>query len=195
MSASELRTQARQQLGNNLFCNEWLTALGVAAIAGAISAVASMVPFGVILVAGPLGYGMTYTFLKQSRQGGSIRVEEVFRGFQDDFGGTLVLGLLSSLFVTLWSMLFVIPGIIKAYAYSQAFFIKADHIDYDWRTCLDESIRMMEGRKMDLFFLDLSFIGWYILGAICFGIGSLWVIPYHTAARTQFYNSLLRYPG
>ena len=108
------------------------------------------------------------------------------------FGGTLLLGLLSSLFTFLWGLLLVIPGVVKSYAYSQAVYVKVDHPDYDWRRCLDESIQMMKGHKMDLFVLDLSFIGWYIVGALCLGLGTLWVAPYHAATRTQFYEDLRR---
>ena len=84
----------------------------------------------------------------------------------------------------------MIPGIIKAYSYSMAFFIKADHPEYDWRTCLDESKRLTSGHKMDLFVLDLSFIGWGIIGALCLGIGSLWVMSYRYATLAQCYKVL-----
>lgn len=53
---------------------------------------------------------------------------------------------------------------------------------------------MMNGHRMELFLLDLSFIGWYIVGALCLGLGTLWVIPYHQAARTQFYVALCSEP-
>ena len=122
-----------------------------------------------------------------------MNVADVFRGFPEDFGGTLLLGLLSSLFTFLWGLLLVVPGIVKAYSYSQAFFVKVDRPEYDWRACMDESIRLMDGHKMDLFILDLSFLGWYIVGALCIGVGTLWVYPYHMAARTKFYEELTRY--
>lgn len=112
-----------------------------------------------------------------------MNVADVFRGFPEDFGGTLLLGLLSSLFTFLWGLLLVVPGIVKAYSYSQAFFVKVDRPEYDWRACMDESIRLMDGHKMDLFILDLSFLGWYIVGALCIGVGTLWVYPYHMAAE------------
>ena len=120
---------------------------------------------------------------------------DLFKGFYDDAGGNIVLALLTSLFTALWSMLFVIPGIVKAYAYSQVFYIKADHPDYDWKACINESKRMMQGHKGELFALDLSFSGWYIVGALCLGIGELWVAPYVEAAKAHFYQNLLILEG
>lgn len=194
MTRAELKAQAKAQLGGGIFKNEWLTALAACLIMTVITSAAGTILAGIgsILVSGPLAYGLAYLFLKQSRDGQVMNIGDLFRGFQDDFGGTLLLGLLSSLFTFLWSLLLVIPGVVKSYAYSQAVYVKVDHPDYDWRRCLDESIQMMKGHKMDLFVLDLSFIGWYIVGALCLGLGTLWVAPYHAATRTQFYEDLRR---
>lgn len=194
MTRAELKAQAKAQLGGGIFKNEWLTALAACLIMTVITSAAGTILTGIgsILVSGPLAYGLAYLFLKQSRDGQVMNIGDLFRGFQDDFGGTLLLGLLSSLFTFLWSLLLVIPGVVKSYAYSQAVYVKVDHPDYDWRRCLDESIQMMKGHKMDLFVLDLSFIGWYIVGALCLGLGTLWVAPYHVATRTQFYEDLRR---
>lgn len=195
MTGAELKAQARAQLGGGIFKNEWLTALAVCFIAMAIcSAAGGLLPgVGALILSGPMTYGVAYVFLKQSRDGQAMNVADVFRGFPEDFGGTLLLGLLSSLFTFLWGLLLVVPGIVKAYSYSQAFFVKVDRPEYDWRACMDESIRLMDGHKMDLFILDLSFLGWYIVGALCIGVGTLWVYPYHMAARTKFYEELTRY--
>ena len=195
MTGAELKAQARAQLGGGIFKNEWLTALAVCFIAMAIcSAAGGLLPgIGALILSGPMTYGVAYVFLKQSRDGQPKNVADVFRGFPEDFGGTLLLGLLSSLFTFLWGLLLVVPGIVKAYSYSQAFFVKVDRPEYDWRACMDESIQLMDGHKMDLFMLDLSFLGWYIVGALCIGVGTLWVYPYHMAARTKFYEELTRY--
>ena len=82
----------------------------------------------------------------------------MFRGFQDDFGGTFLIGLMTSLFTFLWSLLFVIPGIVKMYAYSMAYYIKLDHPDYGWKACIDESRQLMDGHKWEKFVLDLMFL-------------------------------------
>ncbi len=148
-----------------------------------------------LILSGPLHYGLNRMFLKQARDNEDMVFADLFKGFYDDAGGNIVLALLTSLFTALWSMLFVIPGIVKAYAYSQVFYIKADHPDYDWKACINESKRMMQGHKGELFVLDLSFIGWYIVGALCLGIGELWVAPYVEAAKAHFYQNLLILEG
>ena len=71
-----------------------------------------------------------------------------------------------------------------------AYYIKADHPDYDWRACIKGSMELMRGHKWKLFILDLSFLGWYIVGSLCFGVGTLWVIPYHMEARAVFYDQI-----
>ena len=73
-----------------------------------------------------------------------------------------------------------------------AVYIKVDHPDYDWKQCIDESQRMMQGHKGELFVLDLSFIGWLFVGACCCGVGTLWVNAYMAAAHSQFYENLRR---
>ena len=196
MSCSELRARARAQLGGNIFIKPWMMALAVCLLIGMMeSAAAGILPgIGAIIVLGPLEYAMSYIFLKQARDGQPVQMCDMFRGFQDDFGGTLLIGFMTGLFTALWSLLFVIPGIVKAYAYSMAYYVKADHPDYDWKACIDASRQMMDGHKWDKFVLDLSFIGWIFVGALCFGIGTLWVMPYMKAAEVQFYESVRREP-
>lgn len=148
-----------------------------------------------LILSGPLNYGISRMFLKQARDNEDMAFGDLFKGFYDDLGGNIVLAVLTSLFAALWSLLFIIPGIVKAYAYSQVFYLKADHPDYDWKACINESKRMMRGHKGELFKLDLSFIGWYIVGALCLGIGELWVAPYVEASKAHFYQNLLILDG
>lgn len=150
---------------------------------------------GALLVVGPLEYGMAYIFLKQARDHQPVQLGDMFRGFQDDFGGTFLIGLMTSLFTFLWSLLFVIPGIVKAYAYSMAYYIKLDHPDYGWKACIDASRQMMDGHKWEKFVLDLSFLGWIIVGSLCLGVGTLWVTPYMEAANAQFYEYVRTCPS
>lgn len=192
MTRKEIKAAAKEQLGRNIFGNYWMTALLVCLIAGAIEyAAGAVVPgIGALIITGPMTYGVCYMFLKQYRDGEKLEIGEVFSGFSADFGQTFLIGLLSSIFIALWSLLLVVPGIVKSYAYSMAYYIKADHPDCDWKECINASREMMKGHKWELFVLDLSFIGWYIVGALCLGVGTLWVIPYHTAARSIFYAEL-----
>ena len=196
MTRQEIKEKSKQQLGRNIFGNTWLMALVVCLIQGAILGAASAVSsfiggVAALIITGPLAFGVAFIFLNLVRKNdGQIDIKDLFKGFTDDFGGNLLLGLLESLFIFLWSLLFVIPGIVKSYAYAMAFYIKNDHPEYDWKACLDESQKIMKGHKWSLFVLDLSFIGWYIVGSLCLGVGTLWVTPYHYTARANFYESI-----
>ena len=97
---------------------------------------------------------------------------------------------LVGLFTFLWSLLFIIPGIIKAYSYSMSLYILAENKGKPALECINESMAMTEGHKMDLFVLGLSFIGWGLLCAITFGIAGIWVAPYMEATFANAYNSL-----
>ena len=137
-SASEKKSRRRWIIG------------GAAAAVVLIAAAAGIIPgIGALLVVGPLEYGMAYIFLKQARDHQPVQLGDMFRGFQDDFGGTFLIGLMTSLFTFLWSLLFVIPGIVKAYAYSMAYYIKLDHPDYGWNACITASRQMMDGHKWE----------------------------------------------
>ena len=192
MTRSEWKAAARARLGGSIFRDSWLLAVVFCLIVSAIvGAAGSLLPgIGALVVTGPMFYAQKRAFLAQARSGGSVELNDIFRGFQDDFGGTLLIGLLSWLFITLWGLLLVIPGIVKAYAYSMAYYIKADHPEYGWRECLDESQRMMQGHKWEKFVLDLSFIGWGIVGSLCLGVGTLWVMAYMAATEAQYYESV-----
>lgn len=187
-----LKERAKLILGGRIFSDTWLLALLALAIADAIHSLAGTVLPGVgaLLVTGPMALGGSYVILKLVRTRQKIDFKDLFAGFSQDIGQNILLGFLSSLFVALWSLLFVIPGIVKAYGYGMIYYIKADHPEYDWRTCLQVSQQMMYGHKMDLFVLDLSFIGWYFVGSLCLGVGALWVHPYHETTRALFYEQL-----
>jgi uncharacterized membrane protein len=95
-----------------------------------------------------------------------------------------------ALFNFLWFLLFIIPGIVKIYAYRMVPYILADNPNIGYRRALELSKSMTDGHKGDMFLLDLSFIGWYILGAIAFGIGVLFVNPYFDATQAELYIKL-----
>lgn len=194
MDRKELKERAKAQLGGSIFSSNWVFAVLVIVIYMAIASVVSAIPgvgsLIVIVFSGALEFGIVYIFLKQARDGEKMEVGSLFKGFSEDIGGNIVLGLLVALFTSLWSLLFVIPGIIKAYAYSMSFYVKSDHPEYGWKECMDESQRIMNGHKMDLFVLHLSFIGWAIVGALCLGVGTLWVQAYMSATTAHFYESI-----
>lgn len=196
MTREQMKAMAKAQLGNQIFGNTWLIAVVVVVIQAAISYLVNAIPgigqIASLLLSGSVAYGVSAMFLKQTRTGEKMDIADIFSGFRDDFSNTFLIGLMTMIFTILWSLLFVIPGIVKSYAYSMAMYIKVDNPDYDWKRCIDESQRMMQGHKGELFVLDLSFIGWLIVGACCFGVGTFWVTAYMEAAHAQFYENLRR---
>ena len=128
------------------------------------------------------------------RRGERAEFLTLFDGFS--FVGKIIgLSILQSVFIFLWSLLFVIPGIVKAYSYSMAYYIKLDHPDYGWNACITASRQLMNGHKWEKFVLDLSFLGWIIVGSLCLGVGTLWVTPYMEAANAQFYEYVRTCPS
>jgi len=95
--------------------------------------------------------------------------------------------LLTKAFIFLWSLLLIIPGIIKAYAYRMVPYILADNPNIGVRKAITLSNEMTMGHKFDMFVLDLSFIGWYLLGSLALGVGVLFVMPYENATNSELY--------
>ena len=193
MRRAELKARAKAQLGGQIFANQWMMALALCLINAALTTLAGIVVpgIGALIITGPLTISLYGSFVAQTRYARQMQVEDLFAAFRRDFGGSFLLALMQAIFTFLWSLLFIVPGIIKSYAYSMSMYIKSDHPDYDWKVCLDASQQLMKGNKGRLFVLDLSFIGWYFVGALILGVGTLWVAPYHQATRAQFYEDLV----
>ena len=111
----------------------------------------------------------------------------------DNYGSYLVTGVLVNAFTVLWSLLFVVPGIIKALAYSQAKYVIHDNPRLKGKEAIEISKRMTNGFKGDLFSMYLSFIGWYILVGLTGGILSIYVTPYVETTSAMYYENLKRY--
>ena len=119
-------------------------------------------------------------------------VQNMFRlGFGKGHYWRNVLGMfLVSLFIGLWTLLFIVPGIIKSYAYALTPYILIDNPELSPNEARLKSIEMMRGHKGKLFGLDLSFIGWILLGILSLGIGFIWISPYMKTTRAAFYCDL-----
>lgn len=111
----------------------------------------------------------------------------------DNYGSYLVTGVLVNVFTVLWSLLFVVPGIIKSLAYSQANYVIHDNPRLKGKEAIEISKRMTNGFKGDLFSMYLSFIGWYILVGLTGGILSIYVTPYVETTAAMYYENLKRY--
>ncbi|MDR2383528.1 MAG: DUF975 family protein [Prevotellaceae bacterium] len=183
---SELRAEARASLSG-----KW----GIAAVITlimAITAIALFIPLvGIIfylLVLPVLVYGMIIVFQKIFR-GEQFKIGNLFDGFHN-YGRVLGTMLLIQVYITLWSLLLVIPGIIKSYSYAMTPYLLRDNSSLSADELIRKSMKMMEGNKMKLFLLDLSFIGWMLLCILTLGIGLLWLEPYILSARAAFYDDI-----
>lgn len=183
----ELRAIARKSLSG-----AWGMAVLVVLLYAIIATAIGSIPFfgGIvgILVAGPLIFGLCAYFLRTVR-GERPDLPVMFSGFQQ-FGSTLVLYIVSSILIFLWTLLLIIPGIIASLRYSMAYFIMHDNPGISALDAIRASKEMMHGYKGKLFLLMLSFIGWAILCVITFGIGYLWLGPYVYTSLAAFYEDL-----
>ena len=150
-----------------------------------ILVVVSVISF---LINGPFEYGIKETALLVAR-GKEIRVDNLFNGFHV-FEKSFLLYLINNIFIFLWSLLFIIPGIIKSLSYSMSFLILQENPDISPNEARKQSMEMMNGNKWRLFCLELSFIGWILLSILTFGILFFWVLPYMNVAHAEFYLSL-----
>ena len=135
----------------------------------------------------PLQYGAAVAFLGFKRTGVDVKIGDMFVGF-NDYGRVFVTILLQTLYIVLWSLLLIVPGIIKAISYSQTIYILKDNPELKFNGAIERSMAMMEGHKMEAFLLGISFIGWLLLGVLTLGIGMLWVTPYMSTAYAHFYD-------
>ncbi|RAP73438.1 DUF975 family protein [Paenibacillus montanisoli] len=141
-----------------------------------------------ILLEAPLAYGLYNHYLDFARS----QVPEprgIFRGFER-YKETLILYVAIIVFTLLWTLLFVIPGIIAAFRYSQSYYILRDNPGLTPMEAINRSKAMMAGYKWKLFMLYLSFIGWALLCILTLGIGFLWLGPYYSTAAGHFYEQL-----
>lgn len=113
---------------------------------------------------------------------------------ENRFGPECINFVMTSIFTALWTLLLIIPGIIKSYSYAMTPYIVNDMVasgkSVGATDGINASKELMNGHKMDLFVFDLSFLGWFIIGSIPAGIGLLWVIPYYQTAKANFYRNL-----
>lgn len=112
---------------------------------------------------------------------------------ENRFGPECINFVMTTIFTFLWSLLLIIPGIIKSYSYAMAPYIVKDMVASGTQVGATDGINaskaLMNGHKMDLFIFDLSFIGWFLLGVISV-IGLLWFVPYYQTAKANFYREL-----
>ena len=142
-----------------------------------------------LLLGGPITVGLNYFFVKNVRgERDELSVttpfSEAFKNYPRKLGGSLWMGL----FVFLWSLLFIIPGLIKAISYAMTQYILADCPNVKATDALKLSMRMMKGHKWEFFVMGLSFLGWELLSALTLGIlGVFYAGPYMRSSFAQYY--------
>lgn len=183
----EIRARARAILQGNwntcaiILLVYWVVNMGISVIP-MLGSIAS------IFIAGPLTLSLAIIFLRLTRNE-PYEVGMVFEGFKD-FGRSFVGALLVGLYTFLWTLLLIIPGIIASISYSMTFFIIADNPRMSASDAITASKNLMMGHKTEYFLLQLSFLGWILLGICSLGIGFLWIGSYMQTANTVFYHEI-----
>lgn len=218
MNYTEIRARARQSLKD-----KWALAIAVALVAwilGGLLIGQSFIPnidlngeeadwnevelyddvniniptFGVVglILGGVIQLGYAQILLKQ-HDGRDYELRDLFSQFHR-FGQGFAQNFLRGLYIFLWSLLFVIPGIIAQYRYAMTPFIMAEYPELTASEAIARSKELMDGHKGELFVLHLTFFGWDLLAALTFNIGNLVLNPYKNAAEAAFYREISGYP-
>lgn len=187
----EYRAAARQKIQSNWtpLVIATLVFLAASGITGATSVAAILVAvFGLL----PLEVGFINSFLEFDRDQSKTGILEgmFVKGFTGNYLHRVLGMFLMELFVSLWTLLLIVPGIIKACAYALTPFLLEERPELGAYDAIKLSEKMMKGHKTEYFLLGLSFIGWAILSCITFGIGFLWLIPYMEVTLCEFYEDV-----
>lgn len=194
ISRSELKRDAKSQLSNY-----WGVSIGIIIVCMLISyipellsyinpesaTIAILIPIISLVITGPLAIGQSRFFINLANRE-NPKFSDLWFGFNNilrGIGVTLLVGIA----VCIGTILFIIPGIIVSFMYSQVYYIMAENPNKSVLECLRESARIMKGHKMELLILELSFLGWIILTALTCGIAGLYVLPYYSATLANFY--------
>lgn len=162
----------------------------LSAIPLALFPIAGVCAFGILFA------GIVFTFMKMIALSSGDNPNEkatfstFLQGIEERWLTALLGSLWQFLWITLWSMLFVIPGIVKAYSYSMMFFVIAENPKIGATKAMDISKILTQGHKADLFVLDLSFLGWAFLSSLISGLGFIWLFPYKHMTKTHAYYDL-----
>lgn len=143
-----------------------------------------------IFVLPAMEVGRNRFYMESRGFGTSAGVSKLFWGFNRNYLNIIWTMFLKNLLITLGTICFVFPGIYLTYCFYMVPFILAENPDMKARDVLNMSKDMMAGHKINTFVLEISFIGWWILGALTFGIGTYFVQPYHDATFAELYAVL-----
>lgn len=183
MTNGQITAQAREALQGH-----WGDAIaGVLIYSLMVSAANGAFPLGLV-IGGPLSLGLAIFSLNIIRKK-EANIAQLLDGFKV-FAESLLAFLLVTVYIVLWSLLLIIPGIIAALSYAQVFYIMADEAGISGTEAIKKSKQMMSGYKWKLFCLGFRFFGWAILCIFTLGIGFLWLMPYAQVSYAAFYEDL-----
>ena len=144
-----------------------------------------------ILLIFPLSYSFVMLFLGFQRGAETLKVKGLFTAFNKPYyGKSIGLYLLTAIFTALWTLLLIIPGIIKSLSYALAPYILADNPELTANEAINRSMEMMKGHKMDLFLMWLGYMGFALLSILALGIPLLWLYPYYQVVLAKFYEDV-----
>lgn len=187
MNRAELKLAAKSQIKGNIGIL-FLISLVISLICALVAATGIGAILNVLVLTPAFSLATTCIYLNLAK-GVVPQFKDAFGKFNEFWGAFKVI-FLQGLFVSLWSLLFVIPGIVKSFSYAMALYIYAENPGMGACECITRSRAMMKGHKMELFVLGLSFFGWILLSMITFGIALIWVAPYMQATMVNFYNKI-----
>ena len=187
MKRATLKSAAKRQIKGNLGILFLITLLS-GLIGGAVNIVPVVGGVAAMFVNAAFSLAMVSIYMNLT-EGIRPRVGDLFSQFRNVISAFCT-NFLAGLLVFLWSLLLIVPGIIKACAYSQALYILADDPALGSWEAIRRSKEMMQGHKMEYFLLCMSFYGWALLGVFTFGILYIWLIPYMQATYANYYKSL-----
>lgn len=186
-SSSDVSEEDMEVIAQQLPAEVWMT---IAAVLGIIAIVAVVYAIVTLIIGGPVTLGYV-KFNLDMVNGYRPSFSDLFSQF-GRFKEAFVMQLLRSIFIFLWSLLLVIPGIIATFSYAMAPYILYENPGMSASDAIAASKQMMDGNKWRLFCLNFSFIGWSILSVFTLGILNLWLIPYMEASYAAFYEELKR---
>lgn len=189
MTNSQIRSTARE-----LLRYKWSTPVLTTLLLQCLGALCGGTGALIFLVHDPARYGFDVAMLRFVRSRGydELRIESLFEAFNRDLYGKVVLtALLKMIFVFLWSLLLIVPGIVKAISYAMTSYIIADDPAIDCREALERSRAIMYGHKMRYFLLKLGYAALATLSLLLtLGIGLLWLNPYYAVVKAKFYEQV-----
>ncbi|MGY5239855.1 DUF975 family protein [Clostridium tertium] len=201
MNRAELKSKAKEQLKgrwglaiitvlvSNLIINSYNMSKGVDFVIEISENLTLTLNLISLIFGGVVSTGLSKFLLNFTTNREEPKFADLFSQFKIFFKA-LGLFIIMGIAIILGTLFFIIPGIIVALMFSQAFYILAENPDKGIIQCLQESSNLMYGYKWELFILQLSFIGWWSLSGLTLGIGSLWVDPYQKVTETNFYLKL-----